>query len=186
MINDKPYTFDRVVRISLSAGLLFGMIWVLGYLSDVLIPFFVAVLLAYLFNPLVTLIQEKVKNRAAAILVSMVLVAALALGAAMIIIPMIMDQIARMGGILSKLATDTEIARRFTEFLPSDIGRMIREYVAREEVQNFFKTSKFLVIVETAARKLLPGIWGLITGVTSLLMGIVGLSVIALYLIFLL
>ena len=43
---NKPYTFDRVVRILISAGTLAGLIWLLGYLSDVLIPFAVAFLLA--------------------------------------------------------------------------------------------------------------------------------------------
>ncbi len=47
----KSYTFDRVVRILLSVGILAGLIWLIGYLSDVLIPFTVALLLAYLTNP---------------------------------------------------------------------------------------------------------------------------------------
>ena len=52
MADPKPYTFDRVVRILLSAGILAGMIWLAGYLSDVLIPFAVALLMAYLTHPL--------------------------------------------------------------------------------------------------------------------------------------
>jgi predicted PurR-regulated permease PerM len=55
----RPYTLDRVVRIGIAAGLLWGLVWLLGYLSDVLIPFAVALLLAYLINPLVILIQKK-------------------------------------------------------------------------------------------------------------------------------
>ncbi len=186
MIDDKPYTFDRVVRIALTAGLICGLIWCLEFLSDVLIPFFVAVLLAYLFNPLVTLIQKKINHRAASVLISLFLVACLALAAAMILIPMIMSQIARMGVILSQVATNSEIARRMSEFLPTDLWRMIRDYAAREDVQAFFKTGKFLAIVESAARKLLPGMWGIIAGGANLVMGVVGLSVIGLYLIFLL
>ena len=58
MVEQKPYTFDRVVRILLSAGILAGMIWFAGYLSDVLIPFAVALLMAYLTNPLVSLVQK--------------------------------------------------------------------------------------------------------------------------------
>ena len=59
MTEQKPFTFDRVVRILLSVGILAGLIWLTGYLSDVLIPFAVALLLAYLTNPLVSLIQKK-------------------------------------------------------------------------------------------------------------------------------
>jgi len=47
MLDNKPYTFDRVVRINITAGLLCGLIWLSGYLGDVLIPFAVALLPAY-------------------------------------------------------------------------------------------------------------------------------------------
>ncbi len=49
----KPYTFDRVVRLTLATGLLVGLVWLLGFLSEVLIPFAVALILAYMMNPLV-------------------------------------------------------------------------------------------------------------------------------------
>jgi predicted PurR-regulated permease PerM len=45
-----------------------------GYLSDVLIPFAVALLLAYLTNPLVSLIQKKFSNRVAAVFISLLLI----------------------------------------------------------------------------------------------------------------
>jgi hypothetical protein len=45
--DNKPYTFDRIVRISITAGLLLGLVWFLLYLADVLIPFAAALLLAY-------------------------------------------------------------------------------------------------------------------------------------------
>jgi predicted PurR-regulated permease PerM len=47
LADQKPYTLDRIVRILISAGILAGVIWLAGYLSDVLIPFAVAVLLVY-------------------------------------------------------------------------------------------------------------------------------------------
>ena len=39
MAYQKPYTLDRVVRILLSVGILACVIWLIGYLSDVLISF---------------------------------------------------------------------------------------------------------------------------------------------------
>ena len=47
MPDQKPYTLDRIVRIPISAGILAGVIWLAGYLSDVLIPFAVALMLVY-------------------------------------------------------------------------------------------------------------------------------------------
>ena len=67
----KPYTLDRVVRIAITLGFLCGLVWLLGYLSDVLIPFAAAFLLAYLMNPLVVLVQKKVPNRVGAVFISL-------------------------------------------------------------------------------------------------------------------
>lgn len=61
--NDKPYTFDSVVRMVLGAGMLAGIIWLLGYLSSALIPFVAALLLAYLLNPITSIIQKVVRSR---------------------------------------------------------------------------------------------------------------------------
>ena len=44
--DNKPYTFDRIVRIGITAGLSLGLVWLLGYLADILIPFAAALLLA--------------------------------------------------------------------------------------------------------------------------------------------
>ena len=40
----KPYTFDKVIRMGITLAVLWGLIWLLGYLSDVLIPFALAFL----------------------------------------------------------------------------------------------------------------------------------------------
>ena len=53
-------------------------------------------------------------------------------------------------------------------------------------MQDFFKTENFWSIVEGVTRKILPGVWGVISGTASFIMGVVGLAVIGLYLVFLL
>ena len=45
--NHKPYTFDRVVRMVLSVAFVIGFYFLLQRLSSVLVPFLIAVLLAY-------------------------------------------------------------------------------------------------------------------------------------------
>ena len=93
----KSYTFDRVVRILLSVGILVGMIWLAGYLSDVLIPFAVALLMAYLTNPLVNLIQKKISNRAASVFISLSVIIVLAVLLGWFVIPRIAAEIVHMG-----------------------------------------------------------------------------------------
>ncbi|MDY6855120.1 MAG: AI-2E family transporter [Thermodesulfobacteriota bacterium] len=182
----RVYTFDRVVRFTFNVGLLFGLVWFFRYLSDVLIPFAVALLLAYLINPLVLLVQKKVKNHTASIFISLFTVVFLAVLLILLILPLIVDEITQMGRILSEVVNNSTIAKRATDILPPDVWQALQEYAAREDIQGFFKTENFWKIVETIARKVLPGLWGLIAGAASLVIGLAGLFVIALYLIFLL
>lgn len=59
MINSsQPYTFDRVVRMVLSAAVLIAIFFLLRYLSDVLVPFAAAAVLAYFLHPLVSVIER--------------------------------------------------------------------------------------------------------------------------------
>ena len=186
MQDNNPYTFDRIVRIVFTAGLFCGLVWILGYLSDVLIPFAVAGILAYLLNPLVDLVQKRVKNRVLSVFISLFAIVALAGFFAFLIVPMIGEEIVNAGRILSEVVNNSALAERAAEFLPPDLWQSLQDYAGRKDVQNFFKTDNFWKIAETAARKLLPGVWGFIAGTASFVIGLVGLAVIGLYLVFLL
>jgi len=184
--SNRTYTFDRVVRIALTAGLLCGLVWVLGYLSDVLIPFVVALLLAYLMNPLVLLVQKKIRSRTASVFICLLALLCVSVVLAIVVIPLIMHEIRHMGDLLSEVVHNSALAERAAAYLPPDLWAAIKDYAARKEVQEFFKTDNFWKIAEMTAGKLLPGVWGLITGTATLMMGLVGLTVIGLYLVFLL
>jgi predicted PurR-regulated permease PerM len=186
LFNGKPYTLDRIVRIVITVGLLGGLVWLLGYLSDVLIPFTAALLLAYLINPLVLLVQKKVKNRVAAVFISLFAVLIGVTLLAWLLIPMITKEIAHMGKILTAVVGNSDLAERAAKHLPPDLWQAVKDYAARKEVQDFFKTENFWSIAEGVTRKVLPGVWGVIAGTASFIMGLVGLAVIGLYLVFLL
>jgi len=184
--DNKPYTFDRVVRILISAGFVFGLIWLLGFLSDVLIPFAVAFLLAYLINPLTARIQKKIHNRVASVFISLLVVIVVVCVFFIIVVPMIVKEVAYMGQIVSDLADNAEIAEKASKLLPADLWQMIKDLTGRPEFRDLFKSQNFWKNVQTIVSKLLPGVWGLISGAASFFMGLIGLAVIGLYLIFLL
>jgi predicted PurR-regulated permease PerM len=186
LFDGKPYTFDRVIRIGIAVGLLWALIWLLGYLSDVLIPFAVALLLAYLINPLVQLVQKKIRNRLISVIFSLCAVAVFLALVAWFLIPVIVHEIGQMGQILSRLVSNTDLAEQAAKRLPPDLWQALKDYAARKEVQEFFRTENFWKIAGAVARKVLPGVWGVITGTATFLMGLIGLAVIGLYLVFLL
>lgn len=186
MLDKKPYTFDRVIRIGISTALIFTVVWLMNYLSDVLIPFAVALLLAYLINPLVNLLQRKIPGRAPAVFLSLFIVALAAFVVILTVIPMIISEIGAMGKILTEVVHRSDIAERASQVLPPDIWKTIKDYAARDDVQKLFKTDSFWQIAQTAVRKIMPGVWSIITGTTSFILGLIGLAVIGLYLVFLL
>jgi predicted PurR-regulated permease PerM len=182
----KPYTFDRVVRILISVGVLAGLIWLAGYLSDVLIPFAVALLMAYLTNPLVSLIQKKISNRAAAVFISLFAIIVLAVLLGWLLIPMIAGEIVQMGQIVTDLVNDSDLAEKASKKLPPDLWQPIKNFFARTEINDFFTDINIWKIVKAVGQKVLPGVWGLITGTASVFAWLIGLFVVGLYFVFLL
>ncbi len=188
IISNKPFTFDRVIRIAITVLIIWGVIWLLGYLSDILIPFAVALILAYFFNPLVRLLQNKVriKNRFVSVLLSLILVAGFLVLLGWIVFPMIIDEISTMGHLLARLANDSNLNQQIAKYLPADIGAYIKDLISKEEVQKLFNTENLGNISSIAIQKVLPGIWSVFSGAVSVVIGILGMMIILLYLIFLL
>lgn len=184
--SDKPMTFDTVVRMAIGAALIYGTIRLLGYLSDVLIPFAVALLLAYMIHPLVLMVEGKLKNRFLSVLAALLIVIGGITALILFVFPLVTDEVSHMGQILTGIVNDSAIAERAAKYLPANFWEALREYFAREDVQAFFRTDRFVALLEGAVQKILPGLWGVITGTASFLLGLIGLSIIGLYLIFLL
>src|SRR5690554_557762 len=57
--DDRPFTFDRFVRLLLSIATIVGIVLIIRSISNVLVPFFIALLLAYLADPLVARSEER-------------------------------------------------------------------------------------------------------------------------------
>lgn len=183
---DKPYTFDRVVRIALAAGLLWAGVSLLGHLSDALLPFAAALVLAYMINPLVELVQRVVTPRGPAVLLTLILVLAALAGLLWLLVPVVITELTRMGANLSELVNNSTLARKAAERLPPDLWQAIKEFVQREEVKAFFSESGLINMAQTATQKALPGIWKVVSGTANVLFALAGLVVVGLYLAFIL
>ncbi len=187
MILDKtPYSFDRVVRMALAAGLLWGAITTLGYLSDVLIPFAVALLLAYILNPLVHRVQRLVKSRGLAIGLTLVSFVVVIGGVCWVVVPLMGREVAHMGRLISDLVSNSRLAEQAANRLPPDLWQALRDYFNTPEVRDFFRTDIFISMAQAALRRILPGLMGIISGTYSVVMALVVPAVVLLYLIFLL
>lgn len=188
LISSKPFTLDRIVRIVIWVGVIWGLYLMIEYLSDVLIPFAIAALLAYIINPLVLFLQNtvRIKNRVIAVLISLLLVFALLFGITMIIVPLVSKDLSHMGDLIKSLAQDPHLDKKAQEYIPPSLWKRIDELIQEEEFQAFFHTDKFTNLAVDTAKKILPNVIGLFNSVLHLLIGIMGLAIILLYLIFIL
>lgn len=59
----RPFTFDRVVRMLIGVAIVVVAVWLIDMLKDVLLPFCVACLVAYMLEPLVNLNQKILKTK---------------------------------------------------------------------------------------------------------------------------
>lgn len=187
MLSDNnPYTFDRVVRLVLGAASIWITVKLLGELSDVLVPFAVALTLAYLLHPLVRFTGRFVKNRTAAVLLTL---AAIMLPATKILwmaVRAIGSELKHLGQLFARLVNDSAVAQRAKEYIPEDIWQKVLELAKEDEVRSFLTESGVTDILQSSAQKALPGIWSIVSGSAQTLTAFAGVFVIILYLVFLL
>ena len=177
MLSESPFTFDRVVRIAIAVGVIWLLISLIAYLSDVLIPFAVALLLAYLINPLTSWLQRKLpfKHRIISVLLSLTIILAAAVLFLSILIPMVVSEVAQMQRLLSGLVDADQWQARLQNYVPEEIRIYIADLVRFEELIQLLNYENIL-----------PGIWGVFSGTISFVIGLAVIIVIVLYLVFIL
>ena len=187
MLN-KPFTFDRTVRIALIVGICYAAFILLDYLSDVLIPFAVAMLLAYLIDPLVVFMQEKikVKSRVLSVTFSLIIVFGLLFLIFYLVIPIIYREMAAMGKLIANLASSDDIKTKYLQNVPGDISDYILGLINSREFQDFFTSDRFNDLVIDGLKNILPKAEGVFSETINLMLSLIGLMIIFLYLIFIL
>jgi predicted PurR-regulated permease PerM len=184
---NRPFTFDRLVRIGIAIALVWLAILALNYLSDVLIPFAVAFLFAYLLNPLVSFIQKKIRNRVLAILISLSFVFFVLFGITWLLIPLISHEVSHMGQLLSKLAKNSQLINQKSDtYLPQMVWEYVVEMTQKEEVRAWFNVDNFGELGLEMVKKIAPRLLNLFSGTVHIIGGIIGFALIMLYLIFIL
>ncbi len=181
-----PYTFDRVVRLVLGAGFIWISVLLLRTLSDVLAPFAVALALAYLLNPLVNFTGKFIKNRTAAVILTLLVLLIPAVKLFWLAIRMIGSELKHTGLLLAKLVNDSTVAHRAADYIPEDIWHTVLELAKQDDVRSFLSESGLTHLLQVSAQKALPGIWNLVSGSAQTLAALAGIFVIILYLVFIL
>jgi predicted PurR-regulated permease PerM len=183
-LSKKKYTFDRVVRIAIVIVIGWALYQLVDYLKDVLIPFAIAAVLAYLLHPVVSFIQHKLKvrNRFASVILTIALLIGFFTLVGIIIVPMISQEIRDM----SRNITEITQKAQGEEQLPKKIKEFILNLVQQEEFQDVIHSQNFEEFAINSLKKVIPSLWKFFSGTVNVIFGIFGALIIFLYLIFLL
>ncbi len=184
MLFDSPFTFDRVARIAIGVAVIWLLISLVAYLSDILIPFAIALLLAYLINPLTSWLQRKLpfSQRIFAVLLSLTIILGAVILFLAILIPLVASEVAQMRNLLSGLMNTDQWQATLQEYVPEEIGVYIANLLRVEEFAQLLSAENIRVIFQ----QLLPGIWGVFSGTVNFAVGLTIVIVILLYLVFIL
>lgn len=175
----KPFTFDRVIRLLITIGFSIGFLWLINYLSGVLIPFVIALLLAYIIHPLVDFFQHKIKiPRSGAIAASLLSIIGVVVVLSWIFIPMINKEFISMGEILTHYLKNADAQK----YIPENMIDEVKKWSEQEEVQAILNKADYSSIL----KKVYPQISQIFTGSVNFVMSLLSAVIIILYLIFIL
>lgn len=178
MIIEEKITFDKFIRWSLTALVVIVVLLLMNYLSSVLLPFFVAWLLAYLVYPIVKFVQYKlhVPTRVLSIIVSLVFIIAVIGGIFYLIIPPMIDQFDKLSEVLSRYLHEKTHIDNF----PATIQQWINEN--KNGIQEFLQQED----VTEAIKNAMPKVFSVIGKTASVVISIVASLITLLYLFFIL
>ncbi|MTI32694.1 AI-2E family transporter, partial [Xanthovirga aplysinae] len=184
LISKEKFTFDRVVRIGIALFILWAAYRLIDYLKDVLIPFAVAAIIAYLLNPLVVFLQKKlrIKKKALAIFISLFLTLLTLTLSVRIVFPIIGDEITQIGTQLNDLSKGIKSDQN----IPVTVKEFFYNLSENESIKQFLEAKNWQDYAIETLKKVIPGIWKLFSGTLDLILGLFGTLVILLYVIFIL
>lgn len=180
MNNQKKITFDSFIRGVLGGAVFIAVLYLLNRLSGVLLPFFIAWIIAYLMYPIVKFYQNRlgVKNRALSIFLVMLTLVVVLVGASFLILPPMIDECAKLKSLIEVYFAE---GGKFTS-IPKDITDFVHNYIDWGWIQNNLNSEN---IIE-AVKGLLPKMWSLLSTSYNIVLALFTLFIIILYLFFIL
>lgn len=177
-----PITFDSFIRGVMVIAVAVGIGMLINRLSGVLLPFFIAWILAYLMYPLVRFLQVRchLRYRVPSIIIAAIIVLGVITGLVLLVVPPLVSEFSKLGGLLS------EVTNKYlgdTQLGPYILG-MLEEYTVQYQSQllQLVQEKSFL----DAAQGLLGYLWTAVSQTVNFAIGLVGSLVVLLYMFFIL
>ena len=177
---EKEITFDRVVRWLIAAIIATALVWLINRLSSVLLPFFIAWILAYMIYPFVIFLEKKcrLKYRVVSIVVALLVVLAVLALAVFLVVPPIIEESLRMAKLITVYFNDTLASSEFF----ANIQNMLQSYASDNSLMQLVQHSSVMDVAENLVMKA----WNFLSGTLNFALGLLGSLIVILYLFFIL
>lgn len=174
----KEITFSTFIRWTGIILLVVAVLCTLNYLSDVLVPFFVAWLLAYLLYPIVKFIENRlhIRFRPVSIILTLLFVGTILGLIGYLIVPPMIEQFQRLYDILIHWVRETTHTNNLSAWLSEKVLEN------QEQITAFFKSRDFTNVLKTSA----PKLFSFVGQTASVLISIVASMITLLYMFFIL
>ena len=175
----KKITFDSFIRGSIGCVLVVGILMLVERLSGVLLPFFIAWLIAYMVYPLVKFFQYKLRLKSSIISIfcSLFLITVIGVTLFYLLVPPMISEIGRMNDLLVTYLTNgagNNVPKNLSEFIHENIDLQALNRVLSEEN------------ILAAIKDTVPRVWTLLAESLNILFSILASFIILLYVIFIL
>ena len=176
----KKITFDSFIRGVIVALVVFAILALFKRLSSVLLPFFIAWLIAYLVYPLVAFFQYrlKIRNRIASIACAILSLLAVGTACFYLLVPPMIEEFGRVKDLL----VDYVSSQAHEGNIPQTLTRFIQEHIDFQTLNSLLQGDNVLETVKAT----LPKLWSLLSESINILFSVFTFFLILLYVVFIL
>lgn len=176
----RPFTLDRTVRLLISIAIGALLLYVVNYLRDVLLPFLVSWLLAYMIHPIVRFFQYRLKlcNRGLSVTVTLLLLIGSIVGIIALLYPLIATEVHKMDLLLNTYMRSE-----------SNGGIIPVEWI--EQLSSIWSNMDLHALLQNtdiqgAIKSMLPKMWSVVNTSFNAVMSLAVVFISVLYLVFIL
>ena len=174
MLTKQPFTFDRVVRLLITVAAIVVAVILIKTLKDVLLPFLLGCLIAYILEPLVQYNRAllHLKGRALPVFVTLFELTTVLSLLAYFILPSLVTEMSQVGTLLKQYAT-SDVS---TPLLPEELHKFLRDNINFEEMASQLSNQDYL--------KMINGSWRVVSSSVNVILDLLEWLLTFIYVIF--
>ena len=181
IMESKKITFVSFIRGSICCALIVGLLILFKRLSGVLLPFFVAWLIAYMIYPLVKFFQYKLrfKSRIISIFCALFSITIVGISLFYLLVPPMLAEMGRMNDLLVTYLTNGAYS---SGTVPPTLSEFIHKHIDLQALNRILSEENIMNTI----KETVPKLWALVAESINILFSVFASFIILLYVVFIL